>query len=273
MALNMVDQLRIFCRFGLRETQDGGWEADPEGCSIQLQAGGAAAHEAVCGFALVRCTFAGCGAELRRSGEDAHDAAEGVRHARGEREARLTLEKAQAVDKASSAARIAALETARVAADERSCARIAALEASSSARIAALERAHASNSTRFAALEASAQQQGGGVRPAAPLVPQTSSLLPAFGGGAGTIQTGAGQAAAPPAANAQAPGAAVMANAGADAPPPTRAAPSRGQATGGRSSAISLILSRPPNDGLILLRSRGATPQRPQPPPHAGNGT
>lgn len=105
----------MFCRFGLRVSRAGEWEADPEGCPAQLPAGEVAAHEAACGFELLRCPFAGCGAQLRRSALDAHDVAEALQHARGERQARLALEK-------SSAARISAIEA--------SCdVRFAALEA------------------------------------------------------------------------------------------------------------------------------------------------
>ena len=150
----------MFCRFGLRETQDGEWEADPQGCPAQVAAGDAAAHEAACGFELLRCSFFGCGAEMRRSGVDAHDAAEALRHARGEREARLAGEKALAAERASGAARIAALEAARSAALEaarRGARRIAALEAAeaqSGARIAALE-------ARGARLDSSAMAETG----------------------------------------------------------------------------------------------------------------
>ena len=125
MLLNLVDQLRIYCRFGLRETRDGEWEADPQGCPAQLSMDAAAAHEATCGFTLVRCEFSGCGMELRRCAVDAHDAAEALRHARGEREARLALE-------ARSAARFATLEASnseRDDAEARSSARFAAMEA------------------------------------------------------------------------------------------------------------------------------------------------
>ena len=94
VAQDSVGLLPVYCRFGLRETQDGEWETDPEGCPAQFPAGTAPEHEAACGFELLRCAFAGCGAEFRRSGKDAHDLAEAQRHAQGE--AQLALERRQA---------------------------------------------------------------------------------------------------------------------------------------------------------------------------------
>ena len=98
----MVDELRVRCRFGVKEEGDG-WVADEAGCPAQLSLDGAAAHEAACGFATTTCPFAGCGVQLRRDQTDAHDATYAVAHARGERAARLAGE-------AAAAARIAALE-------------------------------------------------------------------------------------------------------------------------------------------------------------------
>ena len=103
--MNSLDSLHIFCRFGLRETQEGEWEADPSGgCRAQIRAGDAAAHEATCGFAPVRCAFECCRMELRRNGVDAHNVAEAARHSEGERKARLDLQAASS--------RIAELERA-----------------------------------------------------------------------------------------------------------------------------------------------------------------
>ena len=130
--MSMVDQLPFFCHFGLRPAFAGGWEADPAGCPMHLTADSVSAHEATCGFALVCCAFAGCGVELRRSAVDAHDAAEAVRHARGEREARLALE-------ASSAARISALSSLMEASTARQEA-LAATVADSAAAMEALSR-------------------------------------------------------------------------------------------------------------------------------------
>lgn len=108
---NLVSQLRVRCRFGLREGERGLWEVDSEGCQAQLALGNAETHEAACGFAFLRCAFAGCGAELRRRDVDAHDAEAALVHARGEREARLAGEARLAALVTSSAARFAALES------------------------------------------------------------------------------------------------------------------------------------------------------------------
>jgi hypothetical protein len=88
----VVESLRVYCRFGVREDERGGWKPDPEGCLAQLSRGEAAAHEASCEHALEVCPFAGCGAQRRRRDADAHDAEMAVAHARGERDARLALE-------------------------------------------------------------------------------------------------------------------------------------------------------------------------------------
>ena len=98
----MVDELRVRCRFGVKEEGDG-WVADEEGCPAQLSLDGAAAHEATCGFATTTCPFAGCGVELGRNQTDAHDAAFALAHARGEQAARLA-------GAAASASRFAAME-------------------------------------------------------------------------------------------------------------------------------------------------------------------
>ena len=109
----MVDELRVRCRFGVKEEGDG-WVADETGCPAQLSLDGAAAHAATCGFATIVCPFAGCGVELRRDQTDAHDATFAVAHARGERAARLAGEAAMSsrleVATAAMASRIAALE-------------------------------------------------------------------------------------------------------------------------------------------------------------------
>ena len=98
-----VGDMRIFCRFGLRETAADTWEPDSDGCPHQPRVADASTHDAVCGFAIVRCPFAGCGEEMRRSDAAVHDANEAVKHARGERAARVALE-------ARLEARLAALE-------------------------------------------------------------------------------------------------------------------------------------------------------------------
>lgn len=108
---SMVAQQRVHCRFGLRALeQSGAWVPYPAGCQAQLALDEAEAHEAVCGFALVCCPFAGCGAELRRRDSDAHDAEAAVKHARGERAARLAGEARLAAVQAELQARCAALE-------------------------------------------------------------------------------------------------------------------------------------------------------------------
>ena len=116
IVLAMVDELRVRCRFGVKEEGDG-WVADEAGCPAQLTLDGAAAHEAACGFATIACPFAGCGVELRREQTDAHDANFVVAHARGERAARLAGEATLAamsarleVSAATAASRFAALE-------------------------------------------------------------------------------------------------------------------------------------------------------------------
>jgi sugar lactone lactonase YvrE len=85
----VVEALRVYCRFGVREDERGAWKPDPEGCLAQLSRSDAAAHEAACEHALEACPFAGCGVQRRRRDADAHDAEMAVAHARGERDARL----------------------------------------------------------------------------------------------------------------------------------------------------------------------------------------
>ena len=89
----VVDALRVYCRFGLREDDRGGWIPDPAACQAQMSLGEVAAHEAKCEHAMEVCPFAGCGVQRRRRDADAHDAAAALAHARGERDARLALEK------------------------------------------------------------------------------------------------------------------------------------------------------------------------------------
>jgi len=60
-------------------------------CHAEVLRGGSAAHEAECG-ALVACTYAGCGATLRKCQQDAHNEQEWPLHLRGERAARLALQ-------------------------------------------------------------------------------------------------------------------------------------------------------------------------------------
>ena len=115
---DVIESLRVYCRFGLREDERGAWIPDPEGCPAQLSRAEAAAHEAACEHALEACHFAGCGVERRRRDAEAHDAEAAVAHARGERDARLALE-------ASVDARFSALE-ARLAAGAAAAPRAAA---------------------------------------------------------------------------------------------------------------------------------------------------
>ena len=88
----VVESLRVYCRFGVREDERGAWVADPAGCPAQLTRADVAAHEAACEHALEACPFAGCGVQRRRRDADAHDTEMAVAHARGERDARLALE-------------------------------------------------------------------------------------------------------------------------------------------------------------------------------------
>ena len=113
MARALVDELRVRCRFGVKEEGDG-WVADDAGCTARLPLDGAAAHEAACGFATTTCPFACCGVELRRSEVASHNAASMQAHLDGERAARL----ADAARLAASEARLAAVE-ARLSAVER----------------------------------------------------------------------------------------------------------------------------------------------------------
>ena len=141
----MVDELRVYCRFGMREDERGAWVADPEGCPLQLSRGDAAAHEAVCEHALEACPFAGCGALRRRRDAEAHDAAAMMAHLRGERDARLALEAGARAQQARSDAQQARLDAmgARLVAVLPSVrvqqARLDALESS----LAAVDRAAA----------------------------------------------------------------------------------------------------------------------------------
>ena len=122
----MVGELRVRCRFGVKEEGDG-WVADEAGCPAQLSLDGAAAHEAACGFATTTCPFAGCGVELRRSDVASHNAASMQAHLEGERAARLAgeatvaaISSRQEVSTAAAAKRIAALEASTaVAASHR----------------------------------------------------------------------------------------------------------------------------------------------------------
>jgi hypothetical protein len=107
----MVEELRVYCRFGMREDERGAWVPDPDGCPLQLSRGDAAAHEAACEHALEACPFAGCGVLRRRRDAEAHDAAAVVAHLGGERDARLALEASSRAQQA----RLDALE-ARLAA-------------------------------------------------------------------------------------------------------------------------------------------------------------
>ena len=111
-----VDELRVRCRFGLKEQGDG-WVADEAGCPVQLTLDGVAAHEAACGFATTTCPFAGCGVELRRSDVASHNAASMQAHLDGERAARVAGEAARLADAAAFTSRFAAME-ARLSAFE-----------------------------------------------------------------------------------------------------------------------------------------------------------
>jgi len=68
----VVDALRVYCRYGLREDEER-WTPDPEGCPAHLLREEAAAHEAACAYAYEVCPFAGCGVERRRRDAAAHN--------------------------------------------------------------------------------------------------------------------------------------------------------------------------------------------------------
>ena len=91
VVMAQVDELRVRCRFGVKEEGDG-WVADEAGCPAQLTLDGAAAHEAACGFATTTCPFAGCGVALRRSDVATHNAASMQTHLDGERAARVACD-------------------------------------------------------------------------------------------------------------------------------------------------------------------------------------
>ena len=110
----MVDELRVRCRFGVKE-EGGGWVADATGCPAQLTLDGAAAHEATCGFATTTCPFAGCGVELRPSEVASHNAASLQAHLDGQRAARVASDARLAACEAMSATRVAALEASHAA--------------------------------------------------------------------------------------------------------------------------------------------------------------
>ena len=116
VVMATVDELRVRCRFGVKEEGDG-WVPDEAGCSAQLSLDGAAAHEATCSFATITCPFAGCGVQLRRSDVASHNSASVQAHLDGERAARLAGEATVAaissrleVSTAAATSRIAALE-------------------------------------------------------------------------------------------------------------------------------------------------------------------
>jgi WD40 repeat protein len=159
----VVEALRVYCRFGLREDDRGGWISDAAGCQAQMSLGEVSAHEATCEHALEVCPFAGCGVERRRRDADAHDAAAALAHARGERDARLALE-ARMRDERD--ARLDALEESLRC--ERT-ARVALEESLRSERTARRMRGAEAN-VRFSALEArlaAGASGGGGTRPGA----------------------------------------------------------------------------------------------------------
>jgi hypothetical protein len=181
---SMVDALRVRCRFGLCEDERGGWMPDPSGCPAQLSRSEAAAHEASCEHASEACPFAGCGALRRRRDADAHDVLMAVAHARGERDARLSLE---AHVHSERDARLDAIEAS--ARGERD-ARLDALEAGVQARLETLEATARAQQALLDAL---------GPRPAAsvPAVAAEQALLAAVtpaaagGGNAARAVTGA----------------------------------------------------------------------------------
>ena len=121
LARTQVDELRVRCRFGVKEEGDI-WVADETSCPAQLSLDGAAAHEASCDFATVACPFAGCGVELRRSDITSHNATSVQTHLDGERSARLADATALAVIAASAAAatsRLALVEARLIALEQQ----------------------------------------------------------------------------------------------------------------------------------------------------------
>jgi hypothetical protein len=92
-ARNIVDELRVKCRFGLRAAEggdaadsvhtdgNGAWVHDADGCAAVLALCDVASHEAECPFELLTCAHGPlhelplCGAQFRRADQPAHDRA------------------------------------------------------------------------------------------------------------------------------------------------------------------------------------------------------
>ena len=89
---DVVDSLRVHCRYGLYKTVNGDWAVDVSGCPKQMRPADAAAHEKTCEHAMMVCPFAGCGANLRRMDAAVHNFQAAVQHAAGEHNARLALQ-------------------------------------------------------------------------------------------------------------------------------------------------------------------------------------
>ena len=70
----MVAELRLHCPYGVRAAPRGAWEVDPDGCPEQILLDSLSAHEDTCGFAIVRCKFENCLAQMRRSELAQHEA-------------------------------------------------------------------------------------------------------------------------------------------------------------------------------------------------------
>ena len=93
LARNALDDLRLRCRFGVKEDADGKWVANEEGCNAVLSLSAVADHEAnACDFTPHPCAFAGCSAMLLRGHVGAHNSSRAGTHATGERLARVAAE-------------------------------------------------------------------------------------------------------------------------------------------------------------------------------------
>ncbi|XP_071091952.1 E3 ubiquitin-protein ligase TRAF7-like isoform X1 [Haliotis cracherodii] len=66
LVVGQIDDLRIFCRYGLIKDGDA-WQEDPSGCTEKIQFGKRQEHETDCLFAIVRCPNAEECGTFRRS--------------------------------------------------------------------------------------------------------------------------------------------------------------------------------------------------------------
>lgn len=93
LARNALDDLRLRCRFGVKEDADGKWVANEDSCNAVLSLSAVADHEAnACDFTPHPYAFAGCSAMLLRGQVGVHNSSRAGTHATGERVARLAVE-------------------------------------------------------------------------------------------------------------------------------------------------------------------------------------